>query len=197
MAMEPEDAKELIEEAIERSEAAENRQREAERTAERRFRDRVSILVGLFAVALAILHMAAAGNARESILRTIEASDIYNYMQAKIVRETVLRTAATEASLSSADRAAVIREADRLRAPDAAGHGIGQLEHAGAEARDGGEQAARVGERYEWGETALQLAIVLLSIAMVARSGVIVAGASMLAGAGVLVGLLTVTGLWR
>lgn len=38
--------------------------------------------------------MAAAGVARESLLRGIEASDTFNCMQAKIIREMVVVTAA-------------------------------------------------------------------------------------------------------
>ena len=58
----------------------------------RPFATEVSVLVGAFAVLLAIIHVAAAGNAREGVLKTIEASDTYNYMQAKIIREAISKT---------------------------------------------------------------------------------------------------------
>ena len=86
--VEPADAKELIDEAIEEAERVDR----AERKLEKRFRDRVSILVGLFAVLLAIIHVAAASNARESLLKTVNASDTYNYMEAKIIRESLLKS---------------------------------------------------------------------------------------------------------
>jgi hypothetical protein len=189
------DAKELIDDAIERAEAERDVDARAERAAERSFRDRVSLLVGGFAVSLAVVHMAAAGDARASLLKGIAASDTFAYMQAKIVRETVLKTAAGDASAAAADRAQWAAEATRLRKPDKAGHGIGQLQAEGDDLRRDGMRAARAGEGYELGETALQLAIVLLSIALVARSRPIVWGACALAGVGVVVALCTAAGV--
>lgn len=189
--VEPEDAKELIEEAIEEAEKVDR----VERGIEKQFRNRVSVLVGLFAVLLAIIHVAAAGNAREGVLKTIEASDAYNYMQAKIIREAILKTASQEPSLPVAARSGMLKEAAKLRNPDRAGHGISQLQPKADQLRDEGELASKKGEWYEFAETALQIAIVLLSIALVARSWPIVAGAASVAGAGVLMAAATAAGL--
>lgn len=190
--VEPADAKELIDEAI----GEIQRTDEAERKTEKRFRDSVSILVGLFAVLLAVIHVAAAGNARESVLRTIRASDTYNYMQAKIIREAVVKTAAQSQSYDSEAKAGLLKQANKLRNPDAAGHGIVQLQRTADELRDEGEKAAKKGEWYELAETALQVAIVLLSIALVAQSYAVVAGAATLASLGVLLSLATAAGLF-
>lgn len=189
------DAKELIDEAIERAEGERSEAENRERLSERRFRDRVSLLVGVLAVSLAIVHMAAAGAARTSLLRGIEASDTFNYMQAKIVREAIAKAAVTMIAMSDVDRAAAAAEAKRLRNPDKAGHGIGQLEATGKEQRREGERAAAAGEGFEVGETALQLSIVLLSIALVARSWAIVAGAGVFAAAGILISVATAAGI--
>lgn len=193
--LEPADAKELIEDAIERAESHRNEEETAERAVERTFRDRVSVLIGLIAVTLAIVHMAAAGAVRESLLHAVEASDTFAYMQAKIVRETVYKTAALSTTLSPADRAAALAEAKHLRGPDKAGHGIGQLQTRGEELRAEGAHAVAAGEGYEFGETALQMAIVLLSIALVARSRPIVYGAAALAALGALLALATAAGI--
>lgn len=193
--VEPADAKELIDEAIERAEDERSGADQAERAGEKRFRDRVSIMVGVCAVVLAIIHMAAAGAARDSLLRGIAASDTFAYMQAKIVRETVARAAAQSTTLTPADRAAWAAEAVRLRAADAKGHGIAQLEATGTRERNAGEGAAHAVEGYELGETGLQMAIVLLSIALVARSRAIVGGALLLAGLGTVSALATVAGV--
>ncbi len=193
--VEPADAKELIDEAIERAEEERDEAAATVRAAEKRFRDRVSILVGVFAVLLAVIHMAASGAARESLLKGIEASDTFNYMQAKIVRENVAKAAAQSSAVAPGDRAAWASEAARLRTPDAAGHAIPQLEAAGKRARAAGETAAGAVEGYELGETALQLAIVLLSIALVARSRAIVAGALLFGIGGTLAAVATVAGL--
>lgn len=189
--VEPAEAKELIEDAIEEAERTDR----AERAVEKRFRDRVSILVGLFAVLLAVIHVAAAGNARDGVLKTIQASDTYNYMQAKIIREGVLKAVAQEPSLSPTSRAGMLKEAAKLRNPDKAGHGISQLQPQADRLRDEGESASKKGEWYEFAETAMQVAIVLLSIALVARSWAIVTGAVSLAGLGVVLALATATGL--
>lgn len=189
--VEPEDAKELIEEAIEEVEKVDR----ADRAIEKQFRDRVSILVGLFAVLLAVIHVAAAGNAREGVLKTIEASDTYNYMQAKIIREAILKTAAENPSLSPAAKARMLNDAAKLRNPDKAGHGISQLQPQADHLRDQGELASGKGEWLELAETAMQVAIVLLSIALVARSWGFVIGAASLAVIGVVIAATTASGL--
>jgi hypothetical protein len=189
--VEPEDAKELIEEAIEEVEKVDR----AERAIEKSFRNRVSVLVGAFAVLLAIIHVAAAGNAREGVLKTIEASDTYNYMQAKIIREAISKTAAEAPSLTPSVKAEMIKEAAKLRNPDRAGHGISQLQAQADRLRKEGELASKQGEWYEFAETAMQVAIVLLSIALVARSWAIVVGATSLAGVGALLAAATAAGL--
>lgn len=189
--VDPEDAKEMIEEAIEEAEKVDR----AERALEKSFRNRVSILVGAFAVLLAIIHVAAAGNAREGVLKTIEASDTYNYMQAKIIREAISKTAAETSSLGPEVKADMLKEAAKLRNPDKAGHGISQLQVEADRLREEGELASKKGEWYEFAETAMQVAIVLLSIALVARSWAIVVGATSLAGLGVLLAVATAVGL--
>lgn len=189
--VEPADAKELIEEALEEAEKVDR----AERVLEKSFRDRVSVLVGLFAVLLAIVHVEAATSARESLLKTVNASDTYNYMEAKIIRESMLKSLAQLPSLSPGAQAAMVNEAARLRNPDKAGHGIVQLQVKADQLRDEGERSARSGEWYELGETAMQVAIVLLSIALVARSSAIVIGAVSLAAVGVVLAAGTAVGL--
>lgn len=189
------DAKELIDEAIERAEGERSVVENAERLTERRFRDRVSLLVGVLAVSLAIVHMAAAGSQRESLLKGIAASDTFNYMQAKIVRESIAKTAAKSTTVGFADRAGFAAEAAKLRAPDAKGHGIGQLQAVGEKEREEGTRAATAGEGYELGETALQLAIVLLSIALIARSRAIVGGAAIFAVGGIVIAVATAAGI--
>ena len=193
--LEPEDAKELIDEAIERSDDHHDAAETAQRAAERTFRDRVSIMVGILAVSLAIVHMAAASAARESLLKGIEASDTFNYMQAKIIRESVFKTAASSSSADPISQARWAKEAKRLREPDQAQHGIDQLRKAGGELREEGTKAATAGEGYELGETALQMGIVLLSIALVARSRKIVWGAMLLAVIGIGSAVATYAGL--
>jgi len=188
--VEPADAKELIEEAIEEVERVDQKKRQLEK----RFRDRVSVLVGIFAVLLAVIHVEAASSARESLLRTVKASDTYNYMEAKIIRESLLKTEALNPSFDAGTKATMLKEAARLRNPDAAGHGIVQLQRTADQLRDEGEAASKSGEWFELAETAMQVAIVLLSIALVARSPAIVTGAAGLALVGVIIAAATAMG---
>ena len=183
--MEATDAKDLIEEAIERSELKIEEAEKAERSKERMFRERVSLMVGGFAVALAVIHMAAAGAQRESVLKQIEASDSFAYMQAKIIRETVLKTAAASNSVADTDKKTWTDEAIQLRTPSNSGHGIGQLQELGTKQHEEGLKASSIGEAFELGETGLQLAIVLLSIALITRSIWIAITASLFAFAGI------------
>ncbi|MFX8301208.1 hypothetical protein ABTL22_19760, partial [Acinetobacter baumannii] len=84
------------------------------------------------------------------------ASDTYAYMEAKIIRETVLKTAAASTALTAEDRAKMQAEALRLRRPDAARHGIDQLRVEADRLRAEGHRGAERGERYEISETGLQ-----------------------------------------
>jgi hypothetical protein len=192
--MEAAEAKELIEEAIEETEAREDKARSAERALERRFRDRTSLLVGLFALLLAVIHTLAAGAQRDSVLSSIEASDTWNYMQAKTVRETVLVAMGNNPGLDKDVRAAELAEASRLRQPDKHGHGIVQLQAKGEALRKESEKLATAAEGYELGETAMQIAIVMLSIALIAQNRRVVWGAAALALAGVVLAGLTAVG---
>ena len=189
------EAKELIDEAVERSESDhDNAQILVQRT-ERQFRDRVSLTIGLLAATLAVVHMAGAGAARKSILAEIEAADTYAYMQAKIVRETLYKTAAAMTTASDSDRKDWAELAHKMRAPDAAGHGIDQLQDEGATQKTAGLRAGVAQEGYETGEAALQMAIVLLSVAMIARSRRVVFGAVALAIAGIAMAAAAYAGL--
>jgi hypothetical protein len=192
--MEASEAKDLMDEAIERSEEQHGRDESLEHVAERTFRDRLSVLIGIFAVCLAVVHMAAAGSARDSLLLGIEASDTFAYIQGKIVRETVLEKA-NGAAADHVQRDAWMNEAKRLRQPYRAAHGAGQLQAEGEDLRREGKATAVAGEGYKLSETALQMAIVLLSIALVARSRQITYGACALAIRGIGCAILARTGL--
>ena len=106
--MEADETRELIAETVEKAEEGSAQ--------ERAFRNRVAALVGIFAVLLAIVHMASAGAARETLTGNIRASDTFAYMQAKILRETILKTAAEAPGVSVERRAALSADAAKLRA---------------------------------------------------------------------------------
>lgn len=183
--LEANEAKELIDESLERFEESEA----ASANAERRFRDRLSLLVGIFAVLLAVVHLIGAGLLRDNVVDTIKASDTYNYMQAKKIRQVVLQSAAFAAP--PAERGKLLADAAAMDHPDAKQHGIGQLQAKADALEEAGTRAGEAGEHYEWAETALQMAIVLLSIAMIASSRFVAIGACVVAGSGILLALAT------
>ena len=186
--LEASEAKELIDEAVERAE-----KHDTETAArERGFRERLSLLVGIFAVLLAIVHVVGAGKVRENIVDTIRASDTYNYMQAKRLRQEILRTAARTGPTT--EKSALLADAAALDKPDPKGHGIGQLQAGADQLAQSGVRAGEQGERFEWAETALQMAIVLFSIAMIASSRAIAIGAVALGTGGVIIAALTYVG---
>ena len=189
--LEASEAKELVDEAVEK----EDKERASEAKVERAFRNRVALLVGIFAVLLSIVHMKAASAARDSLLTAVEASDTFAYMQAKTIREAIYKTAAAQSVSGPGSRAEFLAEAQRLRAPDKAHHGIEQLREEGQRLRRENAGARRASEGYELGETALQVAIVLLSIAIVARSSAIVIGATTFAIVGVSLAVATRAGM--
>lgn len=188
--LEASEAKELIDEAVERVEG-----KEAETAKEeRKFRDRLSLLVGIFAVLLAVVHLIGAGLLRENVVDTIRASDTYNYMQAKKIRQVVLQTGAISAL--TGERAKMLAEAAALEQPDPKHHGIRQLQETADNFESAGVRAGEAGEHYEWAETALQMAIVLLSIAMIASSRFVAIGACVVAGSGLLLAAATYANAW-
>jgi uncharacterized membrane protein YcjF (UPF0283 family) len=196
--MEAHEARDLIEEAIEETEARHEQAEAAERKLEKGFRERVSVLVGIFAVLLAIVHTLSASAQRDSLLKSIEASDTFAWMQAKEVRETVLIAAGNAPALDQEVRGTFMAQAVRLRQGDGrpghSGLGINQMREKGNELRAESLAKAHAAEGYELGETLLQVAIVLLSIALVAQSERVVKGAGAMAGLGLLLALYTLVG---
>jgi hypothetical protein len=183
--LEPTEAKELIEETVERIESHDAQEAREERS----FRERLSLLVGIFAVILAIVHVIGAGLVRENIVNTIRASDTYNYMQAKKLRQEIMTVGALSAPVDQRER--LTAAAAALDRPDAKGHSISQLQASADKLTEEANQAGTAGEYYEWAETALQMAIVLLSIAMIASSRLVAWGACLLAAGGVALAAVT------
>ena len=163
-----------------------------------RFRSRVALLIAFMAMLLAITSLGG-GNAAEDIFNNnIQASDTWNFYQAKNIRQTSYRLAADAleselavagASLSPEARAGLeervkkYREtADRYESepdkdePNNPVKGEGKRELAARakyleEARD---RAMRQDPNFDFAEALFQIAIVLASVAILANSRMIV-----------------------
>lgn len=182
--MDATDAAELI---------SEIREERAEHEADDKFRDRAAMLIAFLAMLLAIGSLGGGNVAEDMIHNNIKASDTWAFYQAKNVRQTQYRIAvdqmeaqlAADAGLPPQVRADMQSTVEQYRAtiaryddePDPAapgdslrGEGKKQLS---AQARGYEvlrERAGAQDSNFDYSEVALQLAIVLGSVAILALS---------------------------
>ena len=169
---------------------AEISEERAENAADDRFRNRAALLIAFLAAVLAIGGLGG-GNATDDLIGSnIRASDTWAFYQAKNVRQTIYEIAADEleAQLASgaiaaparpaaekrlADYRATIARYDSEPDPEAPGdplRGEGKKElRAQAEAFEAArERAAAQDDSFDMADVALQLALVLGSVAILA-----------------------------
>lgn len=182
--MEATDAAELI---------SEIREQRAEHEAEDKFRDRAALLIAIMAMLLAVGSLGGGNVAEDMIHNNIKASDTWAFFQAKNVRQTQYRIAvdqmeaqlAADAGLSPQTRAAIQETVEKYRAtiaryddePDPAaptdslrGEGKKQLSAQARSYEALRERAGAQDSNFDYSEVALQLAIVLGSVAILALS---------------------------
>lgn len=181
--MDSADAAELI---------SEIREERAENEAEEKFRSRAALLIAIFAMLLAVGSLGGGNVAEDMVHANIKASDTWAFYQAKNVRQTAYRLAVDEMKLQLASPALSPEGRAALEAnvakyeqtitryddePDPAapadtlrGEGKKQL---AAQARSYERLRERAGEQdsnFDYSEVALQLALVLGSVAILALS---------------------------
>jgi hypothetical protein len=181
--MDSADAAELI---------SEIREERAENEAEETFRNRAALLIAIFAMLLAVGSLSGGNVAEDMIHANIKASDTWAFYQAKNVRQTAYRVAADEMKLQAASPALSPEARAALQAniqkyeqtitryddePDPSapgdslrGEGKKQLSaRARAYERDR-ERAGSQDANFDYSEVALQLALVLGSVAILSLS---------------------------
>lgn len=181
--MDSADAAELI---------SEIREERAENEAEETFRNRAALLIAIFAMLLAVGSLGGGNVAEDMVHANIKASDTWAFYQAKNVRQTAYRLAVDEMklqlaspALSPEERAALQQNVEKYEQtitryddePDPAapgdtlrGEGKKQLS---AQARSYERMRERAGEQdsnFDYSEVALQLALVLGSVAILSLS---------------------------
>lgn len=181
--MDATDAAELI---------SEIREERAEHEADDKFRDRAALLIAILAMLLAVGSLGGGNVAEDMIHNNIKASDTWAFFQAKNVRQTQYRLAADELEtqlanpgLSPEVRAALQAKVDAYKAtiaryddePDPAaprdtlrGEGKKQLSAQARSYEALRERASAQDSNFDYSEVALQLAIVLGSVAILAVS---------------------------
>ena len=170
----------------------------AENEAEERFRSRVALLIAFMAMLLAITSLGG-GNAAEDIFNNnIQASDTWNFYQAKNIRQTAFRLAADDleseitaagASMSPEARAALEAKIKTYRdtvaryesEPDKddpsnplRGEGKRELTARAKNFESLRDRAQDQDPNFDFAEALFQIAIVLASVAILANSRMIV-----------------------
>jgi hypothetical protein len=178
----------------------------AENEAEERFRSRVALLIAFMAMLLAITSLGG-GNAAEDIFNNnIQASDTWNFYQAKNIRQTAFRLAADDlegeltaagATVSPEARAALEAQVKQYRdtvaryesEPDKEepanpikGEGKRELTARAKHFESQRDRAQEQDPNFDFAEALFQIAIVLASVAILANSRMIVT-VSVVAGA--------------
>jgi hypothetical protein len=165
---------------MEANEAAELMEQDKQ---ENRFKQRAAILIAVLAMVLAITSLGGNNAGKEAVNNNILASNFFNFYQAKNMRQTALMLAADEFEIAwssdpglSADAKAALakklgdykKTIGRYESDPDTQEGKKELmarARAYEEARD---HALRQDPYFDYAETLLQIAIVLISVAIVA-----------------------------
>ncbi len=148
---------------------------------------KVALIIAILALFLALAEAGAKNAQHRSTEQNIEASDLFNFYQAKKVRSTMAETAAqsleaiapsvTDEKASAAIekqiaawKASVAKfEKDPKKPEDS----LDKLQDRASEAREGRELSNRRLEHFEYASGALQIAIVLASAAIITGIGLL------------------------
>ncbi|KAA5601655.1 DUF4337 domain-containing protein [Blastochloris sulfoviridis] len=158
---------------------------EAEK-AEDRFKRRCAVLISIFAMLLAITSLGGQNAAKEATMNNIMAANYFSFYQAKNIRQTDLNIAANEFELAWASNPALSDDAKAALAAKAAeyrrtaaryesepdtGEGKKELMAKAREHEAVRDRAMQQDPYFDYAEALLQIAIVLISVAIVAEIG--------------------------
>lgn len=139
----------------------------------------IAILISLLAALLAIAEMGGKSAQNTSVIANIEASNLWNFFQAKSIRMTIMRTQAEALALDTSqgnpEPALAIEKqvqkwratADRYDSEPETGEGRKELSVKAKAAEDRRDRALAAYHLFEYGSAAFQLAIVLASASVV------------------------------
>ena len=162
-------------------EAAELMDREKEQN---KFKQRAAVVIAIFAMLLAITGLGGQNATKEAINENIEASNYFNFFQAKNMRQTSIALAANEidlawaagASLPEDAKAALRKKLDEYRKTVArydsepeTGEGKKELLAKAREHTARRDRALKQDPYFDYAEALLQIAIVLISVSIVAE----------------------------
>jgi Domain of unknown function (DUF4337) len=144
------------------------------------FNRKVALVIAILALFLSFSETLGKGAQTEVVTKNIQASDLWNFFQAKDIRRTTLSVAADQTSLLSAGvtdaaaKAAIDKQietwrqtAERYESDPKAGNGRKQIEEQAKEAEGERDLATAKYHHYELASAAFQVGIVLASAAVI------------------------------
>ena len=140
----------------------------------------VALLISVLALVLAFSETLGKGAQTQALALNIEASNLWAFFQAKTIRQTVLRTAAEEVSVS--DKGDVAKKqvekwretAQRYQNEPETGEGRDQLAARAKDAEKKRDRSMAAYHHYEVASAAVQIAIVLASASIIAEIAALV-----------------------
>jgi Domain of unknown function (DUF4337) len=141
---------------------------------------KIALLIAVIALCLALSEMLGKGAQTETISKNVEASDLWNFYQAKSIRRTVVQTAADQTKVivggisDSAAKAAAQKQIDTWQKTAAhyssepkTGVGAQELMARAKRAEEERDHATARYHHYELASAAFQIAIVLASATII------------------------------
>src|SRR3954463_7595791 len=141
---------------------------------------KVALLISLLPLVLAFAETLGTGPAAPALPPNIEASNLWAFFQAKTIRQTVLRTAAEEVSISEKGDAAKKQvekwreTAQRYQNEPETGEGRDQLAARAKAAEKKRDKSMDSYHNFESAAAAAQIAIVMASASIIAEMAVLV-----------------------
>ncbi len=138
---------------------------------------KIALLVAVLAALLAISEMGGKSSQTNALVSHTEASNLWNFFQAKTIRQTVLRTAADQAEAESKDSAQGMpaamkaqserwrQTAQRYETEPETGEGRKELAARAKAKEQHRDKSLAAYHMFEYGSAAFQLAIVLAGAA--------------------------------
>jgi hypothetical protein len=170
------------------------------------FNRRIALVIAILALCLSFSETLGKGAQTEVVTKNIEASDLWNFFQAKDIRRTTVNVAADQTALLSAGvtdtaaKAAINKQietwrqtAERYESDPKAGNGRKQIEEQAKEAEAERDLATAKYHHYELASAAFQVGIVLASAAVITGMVVLAWLGGMLGALGL---VLTLLGLY-
>jgi hypothetical protein len=141
---------------------------------------RIALLISILALFLALSEMLGKSAQTEALTSNVESNDLWQFYQAKVIRMTVLRTAAqslhfaldevTDASRKEAIQKVIdtwTKTADRYESDPEKREGRKELEERARESEKARDFALAQYHHFEFASAALQISIVLASAAVI------------------------------